>query len=126
MYDKPDDFGFDIVNFPFFFGWGRSPFYLLRCLHFQLIPLARESSHVTYFSARPSQQKIWDQQGARMGFYMGPIWATHMGLGWDLQHGSMWYPHGQTHMGQKWKPYGSYSGFGPSGPCPANLCRIDF
>ena len=61
-----------------------------------------------------------------MGFYMGPIWATHMGLGWDLQHGSTWYPHGQTHMGRKWESYGSYSGFGPSGPCPANLCRIDF
>lgn len=74
----------------------------------------------------PSQQKIWDPQGPHMGFYMGPIWAPHMGLGWDLQHGSMWYPHGQTHMGHKWEPYGSYSGFGPSGPCPANLCRIDF
>ena len=36
----------------------------------------------------------------RMRFYMGPIRAPHMGLGWDLQHGSMWYPHGQTHMGQ--------------------------
>ena len=61
-----------------------------------------------------------------MGFYMGPIWAPHMGLGWDLQHGSIWCPHGQTHMGHKWEPYGFYSGFGPSGPCPANLCRIDF
>ena len=47
----------------------------------------------------PSQQKIWDQQGPHMEFYMGPIWAPHMGLGWDLQHSSMWYPHGQTHMG---------------------------
>ena len=27
IYDKRDDFGIDIVNFP-------SPFYLLRCLHF--------------------------------------------------------------------------------------------
>ena len=34
-----------------------------------------------------------------MEFYTGPILAPHMGLGWDLQHGSMWYPHGQTHMG---------------------------
>ena len=34
-----------------------------------------------------------------MRFYIGPKWAPHMGLGWDLQHGSMWYPHGQTHMG---------------------------
>ena len=57
----------------------------------------------------PSQQKIRDQQGPHMGFYMSPIWAPHMGLGWDLQHGSMWHPHGQTHMGHKWEPYGSYS-----------------
>ena len=28
--------------------------------------------------------KIWDQQGPHMGFYMGPIWASHMGLGLDL------------------------------------------
>ena len=49
-----------------------------------------------------------------------------MGLRWDLQHGFMWFPLGQTHMGHKWEPYGSYSGFGPSGPCPVNLCRIYF
>ena len=42
---------------------------------------------------------------------MGPIWEPHMGLRWDLQHGSMWYPHGQIHLGHKWEPYGSYSGF---------------
>ena len=34
IYDKRDDFDFDIVNFPLFFGRGRSPFYLLRCSHF--------------------------------------------------------------------------------------------
>ena len=37
IHDKRDDFDFDIVKFPFFFfffGWGRSPFYFLRCLHF--------------------------------------------------------------------------------------------
>ena len=33
IYDKRDAFDFDIVNFPFF-GWWRSPFYLLQCLHF--------------------------------------------------------------------------------------------
>ena len=33
IYDKRDDFDFDIVNFSFF-GWRRSPFYLLPCLHF--------------------------------------------------------------------------------------------
>ena len=33
IYDKRDDFDFDIVNFPFF-GWSRSPFYLLRGLYF--------------------------------------------------------------------------------------------
>ena len=69
-------------------------------------------------------QKIWDPQGPHMGFYMGPLWAPHMGLRWDFQHGFMWYPLGQTHMGHKWEPYGSHSGFGPSGPCPVNLCRI--
>ena len=61
-----------------------------------------------------------------MVFYMGPIWAPHMGLRWDLQQGFIWYPHGQTHVGHKWEPYGSYSGFGPSGPCPASNRRIDF
>ena len=33
IYDKRDDFDFDIVNFPFFGCW-RSPFYLLLGLHF--------------------------------------------------------------------------------------------
>ena len=33
IYDKRDDFDFDIVKFPLF-GWWRSPFYLLRGLHF--------------------------------------------------------------------------------------------
>ena len=33
IYDKRDDFDFDIVNFPFFVWW-RSPFYLLRGLYF--------------------------------------------------------------------------------------------
>ena len=33
IYDKRDDFDFDIVNFPIFWWW-RSPFYLLRGLHF--------------------------------------------------------------------------------------------
>ena len=33
MYDKRDDFDFDIVIFSIF-GWWRSPFYLLRGLHF--------------------------------------------------------------------------------------------
>ena len=33
IYDKRDDFDFDIVNFPFF-GWWRSPFCLLRGLYF--------------------------------------------------------------------------------------------
>ena len=33
IYDKRDDFDFDIVNFSFF-GWGRSPFNLVRCLHY--------------------------------------------------------------------------------------------
>ena len=34
IYDKRDDFDFDIVNFPFLDGDVRSPFYLLRGLHF--------------------------------------------------------------------------------------------
>ena len=38
----------------------------------------------------------------------------------------MWYINGQTHIGHKWEPYGSYCGFGPSSPFPANLSRIDF
>ena len=44
---KRDDFDFDRVNFLFyiffFFGRGRSPFYLLRCLHFSLIRFAKVS-----------------------------------------------------------------------------------
>ena len=56
IYDKRDDFDFDIVNFPFF-GWWRSPFYLLRGFWFyiyisQLIRFARVSSHVIDFNAR--------------------------------------------------------------------------
>ena len=31
-----------------------------------------------------------------MGFYIGPIWATHMGLTRVLQHGSIQDRHGQT------------------------------
>ena len=31
-----------------------------------------------------------------MGFYMGQIWATHMGLTKGLQHGSIQDRHGQT------------------------------
>ena len=33
MYDKRDDFDFDVVKVSIF-GWWRSPFYLLRGLHF--------------------------------------------------------------------------------------------
>ena len=33
IYDKRDDFDFDIIKFPIF-GWWRSPFYLLRGLYF--------------------------------------------------------------------------------------------
>ena len=51
IYDKRDDFDFDTVNFQFF-GWWRSPFYLSRGLHFQLIRFARVSSHVADFNAR--------------------------------------------------------------------------
>ena len=41
IYDKHDDFAFDIVifHFFFFFGWGRFPFYFLRGLHFSLFDL---------------------------------------------------------------------------------------
>ena len=45
LYDKRDDFDFDIVNFPFF-GWGCFTFYLS-----QLIRFARVSSHLTDFNA---------------------------------------------------------------------------
>ena len=51
IYDKRHDFGFGIVNFPFY-GWGRSPFYLLRCLHFSTYLISRLSSHVSDFNAR--------------------------------------------------------------------------
>ena len=74
----------------------------------------------------PSQQKIWDQQGPHMEFYMGPIWAPHMGLGWDLQHSSMWYPHGQTHMGHNMGTIWVLFWIWPRRPMPANLCRINF
>ena len=29
-------------------------------------------------------------------------------------------------MGYKCGLYGSYSGFGPSAPCPASICKINF
>ena len=51
-----------------------------------------------------------------MGFYVGPIWASHMGLRWFLHQGSIWDPHVQ---------YGSRSGFGLGGSCTTNHYRID-
>ena len=51
IYDKRDDFDFDIVNFPFLDGdVPRSTSY--RVLISQLIRFARVSSHVADFSAR--------------------------------------------------------------------------
>ena len=70
----------------------------------------------------PCQQIIKDH----MGFYMGPIWATHMGLTRVLQHRSIQERHGSNHIGHKWEPYGSCSGFGSSVPYPVSICRIDF
>ena len=68
-------------------------------------------------------------------------YGTNKGLIWDFIWVLLGIPYG-TGMGfatrfyvvPTWaNPYGSqmgtiwaYSGFGPSGPCPANLCRIDF
>ena len=65
----------------------------------------------------PSQQKIWDQQGPHMEFYMGP--KGHLIWDWDGICNTI--PCG-THMGKPiwvtiWEPYGSYSGFGPRGLC---------
>ena len=50
----------------------------------------------------PSQQKIWDQQGPHMEFYMGPIWAPHgTGMGFATQF----------HVVPTWaNPYGSQYG----------------
>ena len=53
-----------------------------------------------------------------MGSYMGTTYGTEMGC----ETGFHEVPIG----GHKWEPYGSYSRFDPSGPCPANLCRINF
>ena len=51
IYDKRDDFDFDIVNFPFLDGDGpRSTFYGVYIS--QLIRFARVSSHVVDFNAR--------------------------------------------------------------------------
>ena len=51
IYDKPDDFDFDIVNFPFLDGdIPRSTSYGVYIS--QLIRFARVSSHVTHFNAR--------------------------------------------------------------------------
>ena len=71
--------------------------------HFELSSVSKNQIGKCYI---PSQQDMGPTR-APYGIYMGPTWAPHMGLGWDLQHGSMWYPHGQTHMGHKWEPYGS-------------------
>ena len=41
-----------------------------------------------------------------MGSYMGPIWAPHMGLRWDLQHDLM-----SSHKGKpKWVTNGNHMG----------------
>ena len=51
IYDKRDDFDFDIVNFPFWDGdVSRSTSYGVYIS--QLIRFARVSSHVAYFNAR--------------------------------------------------------------------------
>ena len=51
IYDKRDDFNFDIVNFPFFDGdVTQRPSYGVYIS--QLIRFARASSHVTYFNNR--------------------------------------------------------------------------
>ena len=48
-----------------------------------------------------------DLYGSLMGFYMGPVWAAHMGVMWVLQQGSMLGPHGCS----IWVQYGLH--FGP-------------
>ena len=51
LYDKQDDFNFDIVNFPFLDGDVlRHPSYGVNIS--QLVRFARTSSHVTYFNNR--------------------------------------------------------------------------
>ena len=60
--------------------------------------------------------------GILYGSYMGTLYGTEMGF----ELGFLGYPHGQIHMGHKREQYRSYSGFVSSGPCPTNLCRIDF
>ena len=81
-------------------------------------------SIVIVFNLSTQSAKDMGPTRALYWIQMGPIWAPRMGLRWDLQHGFMWYPQGQTYMGHTWEPYGSYSGFGLSGPCSANLCGI--
>ena len=51
IYDKRDDFDFDIVNFPFF-GWQCSTSPLLWSYISQLIRFARVCSHIEDFNAR--------------------------------------------------------------------------
>ena len=56
IYDKRDDFDFDIVNFPFLDGdVPRATSY--RVYIFQLIRFARVSSHVTDFNTRKNKNK---------------------------------------------------------------------
>ena len=42
----------------------------------------------------PSKHNIWDPEGPHLGFYMGPIWAPHVGPTCVLQPGNMRDPCG--------------------------------
>ena len=51
IYDKQDDFDFDVVNFPFF-GWRCLSCYTIWCICSQLIRFARAFSQVSDFNNR--------------------------------------------------------------------------
>ena len=64
MYDKRDDFNFEIVNFPFLDGYvPRSTSYGVYIS--QLIRFARASSHVTDFNTR---NKLFTQKLLKQGY----------------------------------------------------------
>ena len=60
--------------------------------------------------------------GILYGSNMGNPSGTDKSLATRFHTGPTW----ANHLGHKWEPYGSFFGFGPSGPYPASICRIDF
>ena len=84
--------------------------------------------HVTKMAAIPISQPannigpIREPYGILYGSNMANTYGTDKGFATRFYTGPTW----TNHIGHKWEPYGSFSGFGPSGPYPVGICRIDF